>query len=448
MVNASNSTDEQRDHRHHVHPWQGMSETVDDAREVISAGEGVYLRDEYGNRLMDGPGGMWCVQVGHGRREIADAIARQAMTAAYCSPWSHTSTPAVELAETLARLTPADLNRVCFTTGGSTAVDTALRFVQFYNNVLGRPEKKCIISREQAYHGSAYLSAGVSGKERDRSFMDAARDQVSILPSVKSLDRDPGESLSAFCDRQVAALEQEILRLGPERVAAFIAEPVQASGGVIVPPEGYLKRCAEVCRAHGVLFIADEVVTGFGRLGHWFASEAVFGATPDIITTAKGLTSGYQPLGACCISDRLFEDLAGESAAFANGYTYSAHPVSCAAALENIAIMEREDLLSRVRETSAHMQARLASLRELPLVRDVRGVGLLGCVECGDGADLARDHQLGAEIDEACQRRGLLVRPIVNLCVVSPPLIISTEQIDTMVDILGESIEAVAARYG
>ena len=436
------------DHRYHVHPWQNTGETVADARELVPRGQGVHLHDENGQRMLDGPGGMWCVQVGHGRDEIADAMADQARTAAYCSPFSHTTEPAVRLAEKVASLTPGDLNRVFFTTGGSTAVDTALRFVQFYNNVLGRPEKKRILSREHAYHGSTYLSAAASGKERDRSFMDAARDQVHLLPSIKSLDRPAGQSLDAFFDARVDDLEQAIDRLGAQRVAAFIAEPIQASGGVIVPSADYLSRCAAVCRANDVLFIADEVVTGFGRLGHWFASEEVFGVTPDLLTTAKGLTSGYSPLGACCISDALYNQLADHAATFAHGYTYSAHPVSCAAALANIAIIERESLLSHARDMGEVLQAGMATLSDLPLVREVRGAGLLGCVECGDGQNLERDYQLGLEIDRRCQARGLLVRPIVNLCVVSPPLTITPEQIDFMVSVLRDSILETAQARG
>gem|GEM_PF-6365201 len=247
------------DHRYHVHPWQNTGETVADARELVPRGQGVHLHDENGQRMLDGPGGMWCVQVGHGRDEIADAMADQARTAAYCSPFTHTTEPAVRLAEKVASLTPGDLNRVFFTTGGSTAVDTALRFVQFYNNVLGRPEKKRILSREHAYHGSTYLSAAASGKERDRSFMDAARDQVHLLPSIKSLDRPAGQSLDAFFDARVDDLEQAIDRLGAQRVAAFIAEPIQASGGVIVPPDHGKGTDIRLFTAWGLLYFGRTV---------------------------------------------------------------------------------------------------------------------------------------------------------------------------------------------
>ncbi|MGB1258287.1 MAG: aminotransferase class III-fold pyridoxal phosphate-dependent enzyme, partial [Thiolinea sp.] len=214
---------------------------------------------------------------------------------------------------------------------------------------------------------------------------------------------------------------------------------------------GYHQRCLEVCRKYDVLYISDEVVTAFGRLGHWFASEAVFGVQPDIITSAKGLTSGYLPLGACIVSDRLIQDLHGKKATFSNGFTYSAHPVSCAAALKNIEIMERENLMQHVQDITPHFQQRLEQLRQLPLVCDVRGAGLIGCVECSleDGAGtLKQDQELGYQIDEECQKLGLIVRPINNMCVFSPPLIITPEQIDTMMDLLEQGIRNVMTKLG
>jgi len=429
-----------------VHPWEALADYGNNTRTVIERAEGVYLFDTEGNRLLDGPGGMWCVNAGHGRSEIADAVARQIREMDYCSPWSLTSGPAARLSERLADFAPADLNNVFFTTGGSTAVDSALRFVQFRNNVLGRDEKKHIITRRDAYHGSTYLAASVSGKGRDRSWFDYETETIHFLPAPNPYRRPQGMSVEAFCDAKVAELENRILELGPERVAAFIAEPILASGGVIVPPEGYHRRCLEVCRRHDVLYISDEVVTGFGRLGHMFASESVFGIEPDIITVAKGITSGYVPLGGVLISDRLLADISGEhskQAIFSNGFTYSGHPVSCAAAMANIDILERERLPEHVREIGPYFQQRLAELRDLPIVGDVRGMGLVGCVECslGGGDDLELDYAVGNRIDAHCQALGLLVRPFVNMCVMSPPLTISREQVDFLVDTLRSGIE-------
>jgi adenosylmethionine-8-amino-7-oxononanoate aminotransferase len=253
-------------------------------------------------------------------------------------------------------------------------------------------------------------------------------------------------SLNTFRDLKVQELEDKILELGPDNVAAFIAEPILASGGVVVPVPGYHKMCLEVCHRHDVLYISDEVVTGFGRLGHWFASESVFGIQPDIITTAKGLTSGYLPLGACIVSDALItsmQDGQSDAKVFSNGYTYSGHPVCCAAALKNIEIFEQEHILEHVRDITPYFQDQLKTLEDIPIVKEVRGQGLMACVECqlnSDGSSLELDYQMGARIDQHCQQLGLLVRPLINMCVISPPLIINRTQIASMIGILRKGI--------
>jgi adenosylmethionine-8-amino-7-oxononanoate aminotransferase len=435
------------------HPWESMEEIGDANRTIVAHGDGIYIFDENGKKLIDGPGGMWCVQIGYNRREMADAIAEQVMRLPYMNPFSLTSDPSATLAARLAAMAPGDLNHVFLTTGGSTAVDTALRFVHFYNNVRGRPHKKHLISRANAYHGSTYLTALVTGKDRDKNWFDIQSPFAHILPHVNPARRPAGMSIAAFCDAKVADLESRILELGPENVGAFIAEPIQASGGVIVPPDGYLRRCQDVCRKYDVIFIVDEVVTGFGRLGYWFASQDVFGLEPDIITCAKGLSSGYLPLGAALISDRLFADITGDKshgASFGSGFTYSGHPVCCAAALKNIEIIERENLLQHVRDLGPYFQSRLNALRDIPLVFDTRGMGLVGCVECSvahlvereldEQQVLALDTDLGNRIDQHCQELGLMVRPLVNQCVFSPPLVITREQIDQMFDCLREGL--------
>lgn len=435
------------DNRNFVHPWEGMEFIGKNERTFTEGGEGIYVTTETGERLIDGPAGMWCVQVGYGNAEIAEAMAKQAMEMAYFSPFNNANSVPSRLAHEIARRSPGDLNHVFFTTGGSTAVDTALRFIQFRNNVTGRPEKKIVISRQKAYHGSTYLAASMSGKERDKGWLDQASHLTHFLPNVNPYVRAEGQSVEAFLDEKIADLENAILQIGADKVAAFIAEPILCSGGVIVPPAGYHKRCLEVCRRHDVLYISDEVVTGFGRVGHWFASEPVFDIVPDIITCAKGMTSGYVPMGACIISDRLIADVAGDKsqgATFSNGFTYSGHPVSAAAALKNIEIIEREGILEHVRKVTPRFEARLGALADLPLVGDARGKGLVGCVECVADASaddvLALDKSIGAMIDAHCQGNGLILRPIINMCVFSPPLIISEDQIDRMFDILETGI--------
>lgn len=429
------------------HPWESMADAGAGNRTVITRADGIHVYDEEGRRLIDGPGGMWCMQIGYGRQEMADAIAQQVLRVPYMNPFALTSEPSARLAAKLAEISPGDLNHVFLTTGGSTAVDTALRFVHFYNNVKGRPNKKHIISRASAYHGSTYLCALVTGKDRDKNWFDIGSPFVHFLPSVNPSRRPATMSIEAFCDEKVADLEAKILEVGSENVGAFIAEPIQASGGVIVPPNGYLRKCWEICRKYDVLFIADEVVTGFGRLGYWFASKDVFGVEPDIITCAKGLTSGYLPLGACLISDRLFAEVSGErsrGSTFGHGFTYSGHPVCSVAALKSIEIIEREGILEHVREIGPYFQSRLQELREIPIVFDVRGMGLVGCVECtvkqlGEDS-LEFDADLGARIDRHCHELGLMLRPIVNQCVFSPPLVMTKPDIDRMIDVMREGI--------
>lgn len=432
------------DRRHQLHPWAAMDGWREHDNMLVDSADGIYLWDGNGKRFIDGPGGMWCVQIGYGRGEMADAIAGQVRRLPYTSPFTTTTEPSAVLARKLAEMAPGDLNNVFFTTGGSTAVDTALRTMHFMNNRRGLPDKKIVIAREKGYHGSTYLAHSVTGKEREKTRFDTERRLVRFLPDVNPYLRPAGTSVEDWCDAKVGDLERMIAEVGPERVGAFIAEPILASGGVIVPPPGYHRRTFDICRAHDILYISDEVVTGFGRLGHWFASEAVFGIRPDMITCAKGLTSGYLPLGACIISDRVMAHCASpdEPALFSNGFTYSGHPVSCVAALKNIEIIEREGILDHVREVTPHFQARLQALRKFPFVGDVRGMGLLACIE-GRAETLAAERELGKMIDAACEELGLLVRPLINMAVFSPPLVITRAQIDQMFDILEMALARV-----
>ena len=438
----------QWDNDHFLHPWEGMESLGQNDRTFVEEANGIYVVNDKGERLIDGPGGMWCTQIGYGREEMAQAMAEQALQLGYFSPFSNTNSTAARFAREIAKRAPGDLNNVFFTTGGSTAVDTAIRFVHFRNNLLGQPNKKVIISRQKAYHGSTYLAASVSGKERDRLWLDKADQITYFLPDVNPLHRVEGQNIDDFLDEKIDDLENAIQTLGSDKVAAFIAEPILASGGVIVPPIGYHKRCLEVCRKHDVLYISDEVVTGFGRLGHWFASKEVFDIEPDIITCAKGMTSGYAPMGAAIISDRLVGDVAGKDATFSNGFTYSGHPVSAAAGLKSMEIIEREDILEHVLTMSPVFQEKLEQLRDIDIVADTRGIGLMGCVQCsvdGDAhSELGRDYQIGSMIDKECQKRGLIVRPIINMCVLSPPLIVSRGEIEQIFDILREGLEAAS----
>ena len=440
------------DQKHFMHPWAEVSPTKSNFG-VITEGKGIYLYDETGKKYIDGPGGMWCVNVGYGRKEIASAVSEQLIKLPYASPWTSTTEPATILARRIAEKTPGDLNNIFFSTCGSTAIDTAIRFVHFSNNVFGKKNKKLIIAREKGYHGSTYLSASVSGKERDKRDLDTDTELVRFLPDINPYMRPSGISLDTWCDEKVADLETCIIKAGPENVAAFIAEPILASGGVIIPPDGYQKKTLAICRKYDVLYISDEVVTGFGRLGHWFSSEKTFGIIPDIITCAKGLTSGYMPMGATIISDRLINNLADsceDSTLFSHGFTYSGHPAAAAAANKNMDLIEDEKILAHVQEVTPHFQDRLKKLgQKYDIIGDARGIGLLGCLEGNISEGLTQsetldvDYKFGELIDAATEKRGLLVRPIINMCVFSPPLIITKREIDDMFDILDDALSEV-----
>lgn len=439
-------TAEEAARNHLIQPWPVAGSIGAEARGLIGEGDGIYITDREGRRLIDGPAGMWCTNLGHRRRELADAMHEQAMRLSYNTPWYTMNEPSAVLAERIAGHAPGDLSHVFFTTGGSSAVETALRFMQFCNNVRGRPDKKMILSRGGAYHGSTYLSASLNGRPRDRDWMDGADGLVVKLSCPDPFRRPAGMSVDAFCDLLVDEFRDTVARVGADRIGAFVGEPVMASGGVIVPPPGYLPRIRRICRDNDILFVADEVVTAFGRLGHVFASQDVFGIEPDMVTFAKGVTSGYFPLGGVVLSERLMEDLRRSNhadAMFAHGLTYSSHPVGCAVALKNLDLLEG-GVLDHVRAVAPYFQQRLKTLEELPLVGEVRGVGLMACVECVADRDsrnpLALDTEVGRRIDAHCQALGLLVRPLIHMCVMSPPLVIAKEQIDDMVAILREGI--------
>ncbi len=432
--------------RHLVQPWPLAGSIGAEARTLIGEADGIYITDGSGKRLIDGPAGMWCTNVGHRNKAIAEVMYDQALQLSYNTPWYTMNEPSALLAERIAAHAPGDLDHVFFTTGGSSAVESALRFMQFYNNVRGRKEKKLILSRGGAYHGSTYLSASLNGRPRDLDWMDGADDLVVKLSTPDPFRRPVGMSVEAFEDSLVAEFETTVARIGADRIGAFVGEPVQASGGVIVPPKNYLKRIREICRENDIFYVSDEVVTAFGRLGHVFASQDEFGIDPDIITFAKGVTSGYFPLGGMVVSARLMEELRRSNhpeAMFGHGLTYSSHPIGCAVALKNLDILEG-GVLGHARRIAPYFQAQLKSLEDLPLVGEVRGVGLMACVECVADREsknqLQLDKAVGSRIDAHCHELGLLVRPLINMCVMSPPLIITEAQIDDMVAILREGI--------
>ncbi len=443
------------DKAHFLHPWQVFDSFAETGALPIAAAEGAYICDSDGKRYLDAVGGLWCTNIGLGRDEMADAIADQVRNMAYASPFvDMTNIPAATLATKLAELAPGELNHVARSCGGSTAIDTAYRLIHFYQNCRGKEDKKHIISRVNSYHGSTYASMSIGGKPGDHPpEFDYIEDKIHHISCPNYYrPEESGEhadiSESDFLAAKLQELEDKILDIGAHKVAAFFAEPVFGAGGVIVPPKGYHRGTWEICQKYDVLYVSDEVVTAFGRLGHWFASKEVFDFQPDIICSAKGLTSGYQPLGATIYSSAIHNVISepGHGRCFAHGFTYSGHPVACAAALKNIEIMAREKLLAHVQDIGPYFQAQLKTLIDLPIVGDVRGVGLMACVEfVKDKASKQRFDEtldIGKWISNQADSRGLIVRPIVNLNVMSPPLIINREQVDFIVNTLRHSILA------
>jgi adenosylmethionine-8-amino-7-oxononanoate aminotransferase len=441
-----------KDRDHFIHPFSNLPSFKKNGALVIAEGDGAYVFDAEGKRYLDAIGGLWCVNIGHGNSEIAATMAEQAKRLAFFNTFTDTTNPpAAELASKLAELAPANLNRVFFDTGGSAANDTAVRTIHFYFNRLGKHSKKKLISRTDAYHGSTYLTMALTGKKNDHDGFDLPPNLVHYVSCPDPYRRPAGSTTEEFCDQLVDELEAKIVELGPENVAAFFAEPIMGAGGVIVPPKGYHRRTLEVCRRYDVLYVSDEVVTAFGRLGQMYSSEPVFDLTPDIITCAKGLTSGYVPLGASLYSDEIYDVISRPDPKLENylhGFTYSGHALCCAVALKNIEIMERDGLCEHVREVGPYFEKRLASLEELPLVGEVRGSHFMLCVE--SVADKQTKAKLPAEIDigkriaDHCETRGAIVRPVEHLSIISPPLTLTPDQIDELVEILGASIRATA----
>nr|WP_298249335.1 aminotransferase [uncultured Halomonas sp.] len=443
----------QKDKDHFIHPFTDFSVFKDEGCDLITDSDGIYVQDAKGNRFIDGIAGLWCVNVGHGRREIGEAMADQATRMAYFSTFNNLSNaPATELAAKLAELAPSHLNHVFYSCGGSTANDATIRLVHYYFNRLGKPEKKCILSRNNAYHGTTYLASTLTGIASNNWEFDTLDHLVTHLSEANCYRRPEGMSEAAYCDHLVEEFEARVAEIGADNIAAFIAEPIMGAGGVLVAPEGYHARIQAVCRANDILLIADEVVTAFGRLGHFFSSEAVFGIQPDIINCAKGLSSGYAPLGATLISDELYEVLStpqGPGGVLSTGFTYSGHPVSCAAALKNIEIMEREGICENVREVGPYLEQQLKTLSHHATVGDVRGSHFMMCLE--NVADkqtkelLPVEARVGDRVAAEAQKRGLIIRPVGHLNIVSPPLIWTRETVDRVVAILDEALTATTA---
>jgi len=457
LRNASNRFNAQElwqmDHDHVLHPYTHFDTFKREGSLVLVEGDGCHVTDAAGKRYFDGIGGMWCVNAGYGRKELAEVMAEQAMQLCYTTTFVDVSNaPAAQLAAKLAKLAPGPLNHVAYATSGSLAVDTAIRMAHFYHSRRGEPSRKYVISRKNSYHGSTYLGMTVGMRDGDQSpHFKYVPDLVHHLSAPYPYRRPEGMSLEAFSDFLVDEFAGKIGELGAANIACFIAEPAQASGGVCIPPPNYLPRMRELCTRHGILFIADEIVTAFGRLGHMFASEDEYGIVPDMILCAKGLTSGYIPLSAVIYSDAVHEAISAPDPDvwFTHGYTYSGHPVACAVALRNIEIIEREDLCGNAARVGDYLEQRLATLSDLPIAGDVRGRRLMMCVEYVKDKNtrekLPDSANISKRISNECEAHGLLVRPIGHLDVLSPPLVMTKADVDFVVETLRHAIEKATA---
>lgn len=424
-----------RDRATIIHPYLPRSFTE---RVVMVEGSGCWLRDAAAVEYLDATGGLWLAQIGHGRREIAEAAARQMKKLEYfTSFWEFTNERAIELAGRLVELSPERQTHVYFTSGGSEGNEIALRMARYFHHQKGNEGRSWILARNFAYHGVGYGSGSASGFPMYQEGFGPVVPHIRHLTPPWPYHRElyAGDDPTDFC---IAELEATIEELGAESVAAFIGEPIMGVAGMIVPPDDYWPRVQALLRKHGILFIFDEVVTAYGRLGSWFGAQH-FGVEPDIIVTAKGITSGYQQLGAVLITDEIAEAItAEEHYGFPIGFTYSGHPTACAVALENLAIIEREGLLDRAREVGSHLLGALqARLGELPVVGEVRGVGMMLAVELVADRDTREPLPMdGAPQDVIRRETGVIVRASGSTLVLSPPLVMSIDEADRVADSL------------
>jgi putrescine---pyruvate transaminase len=438
------------DAAHYLHPFTDFQSLARKGSRVITRADNIYLWDSEGQKILDAMSGLWCVNVGYGRQELIDAATRQLKDLPFYNSFFQTATPpAIELAELLAEVTPPQFQHVFFSGSGSEGNDTVVRMVRRYWEILGQPERQVIISRKNAYHGSTVAGSSLGG-------MGGMHAQGGLpVPGIVHIEQPfwyaLGRDMSreAFGLKAAGWLEAKILELGADKVAAFIGEPVQGAGGVIVPPETYWPEIQRICDKYGILLVSDEVITGFGRTGHWFGCER-FGSRPDLMTFAKGVTSGYIPLGGVMVGERIARVMIEQGGEFAHGYTYSGHPVACAVALANIRLIQREGLVERVRDdVGPYLAERYAELAGHPLVGEAQTCGLMAALQ------LVRDKASGEAFDGwrevgmvcrgHCFANGLIMRAVGDRMIIAPPLVITRAQIDEMVGLIRKCLDLTLA---
>jgi putrescine aminotransferase len=433
------------DKHSYMHPFTDSKAMHEKGTRIITSADGCYIYDSEGGKTLDGMAGLWCVSIGYGRDELADVAAKQMRELPYYNSFFGTAhPPVIKLAAQLKRLAPDNISHVFFTGSGSESNDTNVRMVRHYWQAKGQPTKRTIISRDNAYHGSTMASMSLGG-------MKGMHAQGGIIDGIEHIMQPhwyhealAGETADEFGLRAAQALETKILECGADNVGAFIGEPVQGAGAVIVPPATYWPEIQRICKKYDILLIADEVITGFGRTGNWFASETL-GIKADLITIAKGLSSGYIPIGGVLISERVAKVVI-EGGEFAHGYTYSGHPVAAAVASANLSIIEDEGMIAQVRdETGPYLQKRLEELLDHPLVGQVRGIGLMAAVELVQDKESHTNYPKEVGIGGICRdyalANGLVMRAVGDSMILCPPLIISKLEIDELIEIIKKSLD-------
>ncbi|NBN64559.1 aminotransferase class III-fold pyridoxal phosphate-dependent enzyme [Microvirga tunisiensis] len=435
------------DAAHHFHPFTDTKALNAEGSRIITAAKGVWLTDSDGNRILDGMAGLWCAQVGHGREEIADAVHRQMTELSYYNTFFKTThPPVIALAEKLAEVSPPQFNRTFFCSSGSEANDTVFRMVRFYWDQMGKPEKKIIIGRWNGYHGSTLAGTSLGGMKAMHEQGDLPVPGVRHIPQPYWFGEGGDMSPAEFGIWAARELEKAIDHHGEDKVAAFIAEPIQGAGGVIIPPETYWPEVQRILKERDILFVADEVICGFGRLGTWFGSE-YYGIEPDLMPIAKGLTSGYLPMGGVLVSDKVAAGVIDKGGEFYHGYTYSGHPACAAAALANLEIIQREKLVERVaNDIGPYLQARWRALGEHPLVGEARMTGLVGALELvPEKGNRKKAFPNTGTVGTMCRdisfRNGLIMRAVRDSMIISPPLVITHGEADQLVAIAKKTLD-------
>jgi putrescine---pyruvate transaminase len=438
------------DARHHLHPFTRHDELAARGSRVIVRGEGCHLIDSLGNRLLDGMAGLWCVNVGYGRARLAETAYRQMLELPYYNTFFQTTTPpAAELAAKLAAIAPEGMDRFLFMNSGSEANDTIVKLIRYFWNLQGRPEKKIVISRFLSYHGVTLATASMSGLVQMHPQFDLPLPGFEHIATPYRYLIGRRYAREHFGKLAARTLEAKIMELGADRVAAFIGEPIQAAGGVIVPPASYWPEIERICRRHDVLLVADEVVTGFGRTGDWWGS-GTFGFRPDMMAIAKGLSSGYQPIAAVALGRRVGDTIFEASQEMVHGFTWSGHPVAAAVALENIRIIEEEGLATRAAgPIGERFRTVLEDLADHPLVGEVRVKGLIAGIELVEDKEEARSFPIERGVGLRCREHalasGLVMRAVRDVMVLAPPLVISEAEIDELAEKVRRALDLTRA---